>query len=225
MERQAFNETQDKDPIASLISKFGDLVPFHDQAASRPAAQPESLPALTVHDKEASAALDKASLGAVVDRSASDNDPKHGVVIVDKTDHKTHVLKMHDGKIEDVLTVPNATGREPKMTPEGLFHITQKIVDPTWTPPPSMKGAHKVEAGPNNPLGPRALRTDADNGLILLHGTNMPESVGHNASHGCIRHNNKDIQRLFPLINKGDEVYITRDFKATLGKLSADDFR
>ena len=214
MERQAFNEPHDKDPIGSLINTFGDLLPFHERSAAQVAPQPESLPPMTVQDKTASA-------NVVADQA----DPKHSVVVVDKSNHQTHVLQMHGGQIEDVLTVPNATGKGPKMPPEGLFHITEKIVDPVWTPTPSMKGAHRVEAGPNNPLGPRALRTDAENGYILLHGTNMPASVGHNASHGCIRHDNKDILRLFPKVQKGDEVYITKDYKSVLDHLKTSDFR
>src|ERR1700722_3083654 len=56
------------------------------------------------------------------------------VVVVDKTHHETHVLQMHDGKVEDVLTVADATGKGPKMTPEGRFHITEKTLHPTWYP-------------------------------------------------------------------------------------------
>jgi hypothetical protein len=39
-----------------------------------------------------------------------------------------------------------------------------------------------------------------------VHGTNYPESVGHAASHGCIRLRNHDVEELFELVHVGDEV-------------------
>jgi hypothetical protein len=39
-----------------------------------------------------------------------------------------------------------------------------------------------------------------------IHGTNHPESIGHAASHGCIRLRNHDVEELFQLVRVGDEV-------------------
>ena len=39
-----------------------------------------------------------------------------------------------------------------------------------------------------------------------LHGTNVPNSIGKNASHGCIRLRNADIEQLFELLAVGDSV-------------------
>ena len=39
-----------------------------------------------------------------------------------------------------------------------------------------------------------------------IHGTNHPESVGHAASHGCIRLTNWDVERLGQSVRKGVEV-------------------
>jgi lipoprotein-anchoring transpeptidase ErfK/SrfK len=41
-----------------------------------------------------------------------------------------------------------------------------------------------------------------------IHGTNMPWSVGHAASHGCIRLRNHDAERLFGMLRVGDLVKI-----------------
>jgi len=39
-----------------------------------------------------------------------------------------------------------------------------------------------------------------------LHGTNVPSSIGKNASHGCIRLRNSDVEKLFQLVEVGDQV-------------------
>ena len=39
-----------------------------------------------------------------------------------------------------------------------------------------------------------------------IHGTNVPASIGKNASHGCIRLRNSDIEQLFKLVEVGDQV-------------------
>jgi len=43
-----------------------------------------------------------------------------------------------------------------------------------------------------------------------IHGTNVPESIGHAASHGCIRMRTRDAEELFELVRAGDSVEITR---------------
>jgi len=44
---------------------------------------------------------------------------------------------------------------------------------------------------------------------IGLHGTNEPELIGQDASHGCVRHNNEVIARLANLLAIGTMVEIT----------------
>jgi hypothetical protein len=41
-----------------------------------------------------------------------------------------------------------------------------------------------------------------------IHGTNNPRSIGRNASHGCIRMRNEDVQELFEMVAVGDEVLL-----------------
>jgi hypothetical protein len=150
---------------------------------------------------------------------------EHGapaVVVVDKSAHRTHVLQMQPGGVTEVLNVPDATGREPGWTPEGKFEIIHKEKTPTWYPPPSI-GGDPVGPGPDNPLGAAELTTSADNGLILLHGTNRPDQIGKNASHGCIRHLNPDILKIYELLQPGDRVYIVPHFNGTA--LSLEDFK
>jgi lipoprotein-anchoring transpeptidase ErfK/SrfK len=39
-----------------------------------------------------------------------------------------------------------------------------------------------------------------------IHGTNAPGSIGRNASHGCIRMRNRDVEELFEMVAAGDAV-------------------
>ncbi|MCG6942274.1 MAG: L,D-transpeptidase family protein [Thiohalocapsa sp.] len=106
-------------------------------------------------------------------------------------------------------------GRDGWETPVGTYSIVEKIKDPTWTPPPSIRKEHAekgdplpdvVPAGPDNPLGAFAMRLS--NPSYLIHGTNKPWGVGMPVSHGCTRMYPEDIAALFPQVEKGTPVRI-----------------
>ena len=63
-----------------------------------------------------------------------------------------------------------------------------------------------IPAGPDNPLGLRALALDAPG--VLIHGTPEESSIGHYASHGCIRMHETDALALYPLVPAGAKVII-----------------
>jgi len=50
-----------------------------------------------------------------------------------------------------------------------------------------------------------------------IHGTNNPRSIGHNASHGCVRMRNHDVEDLFARVAVGDvvELHGERDAEVT----------
>jgi hypothetical protein len=54
-----------------------------------------------------------------------------------------------------------------------------------------------------------------------IHGTNVPSSIGHNASHGCIRLRNGDVEELFEMVAVGDAVELyarrTAELEAIFG--------
>ena len=90
------------------------------------------------------------------------------VILVRAGENKLYLYE--NGQI--VKSWPVATGAEGYLTPEGVWRITQKIVNPSWHNPGSAwaKGLPAVIGpGPNNPLGTRALRLDAP--AILIHAT------------------------------------------------------
>lgn len=114
-------------------------------------------------------------------------------------------------KSELVRTFPIGIGSEGNDTPLGNFKVIEKIKNPSWHVPASIKKEKPelpavVPAGPDNPLGSHALRLSL--GSILIHGTNRPWGVGRRVSHGCIRLYPEDIPQLFRLVPNGVKVTI-----------------
>lgn len=134
------------------------------------------------------------------------------LVIVDKQKHFTHVLQLQNDMVTEVLCVQNSTGKPSTPTPEGRAVITQKQMDPVWVPPvsidPQQRAVQPWSKTHRNPLGMANLRLSIDGGMIGLHGTNEPNQIGKNVSHGCIRHRNADIVKLSAIVQKGTPVYI-----------------
>ena len=113
------------------------------------------------------------------------------VVIISK-----FVLNLYlDGKF--AKQYPIAVGMSAYPTPTGSFVVTEKIENPTWTPPnsPWAAGLEPVPPGATNPLGTRWIGTSAP--LVGIHGTPQDWSIGSAASHGCVRMHIPDVEELF----------------------------
>lgn len=111
-----------------------------------------------------------------------------------------------------VKTYDVATGLPGYPTPIGQFKIVQKRFRPTWVNPARGKGqwGEKLPAqigpGPSNPLGTRAMNLNSPG--IRIHGTTAENSVGYNASRGCIRMRMPEVEELFELVDVGTPVII-----------------
>jgi L,D-transpeptidase ErfK/SrfK len=116
---------------------------------------------------------------------------------------------------KDVVTYPVSIGRMDWRTPLGATQVIQKVKDPEWHPPESIKKEHAkdgeilpdvVKAGPNNPLGQFAMKLGVAG--YLVHGTDVDKAygIGMRVTHGCIRMYPEDIAKLFPLVNVGTPV-------------------
>lgn len=136
---------------------------------------------------------------------------KRGIVI-NLADMRLYYYPPGQGK---VVTFPVAIGKRGWRTPQGRTKVISKRKNPTWTPPASIrkeaarkgKKLKKVyRAGPNNPLGTRALRLGLPG--YLIHGTNKPYSIGKRISHGCIRLRRHDIERLYSMVSVNTPVTI-----------------
>ena len=112
------------------------------------------------------------------------------------------IVLLEDGKV--VKMYPVAVGKKSTPSPSGAFHIASHVVNPTY----SHEGK-VVRPGPANPVGTRWMSIGFKG--YGIHGTNHPESIGHAASHGCIRMRNHDVEELFPLVHVGDEVELIAD--------------
>lgn len=114
-----------------------------------------------------------------------------------------------------VITYPVGIGREDWPTPTGAGRVTQKVANPAWYPPASVRREHAAQGrylpkvvppGPNNPLGAHALRLNFPG--YLLHGTNRRYGIGMRVSHGCIRLYPNDIESLFEMVPLGTPVHL-----------------
>lgn len=89
-----------------------------------------------------------------------------------------------------VKTYTVATGAWDTPTPVGVFTITHRFSG-------QMGGFGTCFLGLNVPWGNYG-----------IHGTNKPESIGYDASHGCIRMNVTDAEELYALVPNGTKVVI-----------------
>lgn len=108
------------------------------------------------------------------------------------------------------FTYPIAVGREGKQW-FGTTRVVSKKEHPEWRPTAEMRRKNPnlpavVDPGPSNPLGTRALYL-AD-GLLRIHGTNDPSSIGTNASSGCFRMYREDVEELYEMVRAGTPVTV-----------------
>ncbi len=120
-------------------------------------------------------------------------------VVVGLSEHQLQVLQA--GQV--LLTFPAGVGRAETPTPGGVYYIKELLR------PPDPNGAYGPDAfglsGFSNVI------TDDEqfgDGVIGIHGTNQPELVGTDVSHGCIRLRNTDILKLVGLLPLGTPVSI-----------------
>jgi hypothetical protein len=98
-------------------------------------------------------------------------------------------------------------------TPAGMYHIQNKAVDPAWTKPNSSwipaadRGTVVPGGDPKNPLKARWLGIFDGAGI---HGIDPSEygTIGHAASHGCVRMRIPDVVDLYPRVPVGAPIYI-----------------
>ena len=122
-----------------------------------------------------------------------------GVISIDLTER----LLTYERDDQVVLSTTVAIGTERNPTPTGTFYVTDSV----------------TLADPNSPWGPHALglsaRSDTiteyngGDGIIGIHGTNRPGSIGQAASLGCVRLPNDVISELHQMVPLGTPVVIT----------------
>lgn len=118
-------------------------------------------------------------------------------VVVDKSQNIL-LLKQND---EVLKTYKVATGTN-NCTPVGTFSVTTKLVDPVWY----KTGAAVPPGSPENILGTRWMGLSREG--YGIHGTTDPSSLGKQATAGCVRMLNSDVEELYDILPAGTEVTI-----------------
>ncbi len=121
-----------------------------------------------------------------------------GRVVVDLSDRTLTYLVGN----APILATPVGVGTTSNPTPTGSFFVTDSV----------------TMADPNSSWGPHALGLSArsetiteyngGDGIIGIHGTNSPSSIGQAASMGCVRVPNEVIARLHRMVSIGTPVDI-----------------
>jgi len=124
-------------------------------------------------------------------------EPVNRVVLVSIPDRKLAVIE--DGNA--IATFSVAVGAAPTPSPTGQFQIVSRVSNPTYYHPGTV-----IPSGKDNPVGTRWVGLSQKG--YGIHGTNVPRSIGHAASHGCIRLRNRDMEKLFTMLRVGDVVEI-----------------
>jgi lipoprotein-anchoring transpeptidase ErfK/SrfK len=102
-----------------------------------------------------------------------------------------------------------AVGRQGLETPAGLYHIQDKQVNPSWHVPNSAwAGSLAGRVIPPGPQDPLKARWMGFNGGAGIHGTEEIGSLGHNASHGCVRMAIPDVEQLYDQVSVGTPVFV-----------------
>ena len=129
-----------------------------------------------------------------------------------KLDTKTNMLEVHEGD-KLIAAYPVTVGSTHTASPVGEWKVRGIAKMPKFRYDKEMLkhgqrsgNFYVLPPGPRNPVGVMWIALNKKG--IGIHGTNDPGSIGHAASHGCVRLANWDVVRLATKIKSGDSVSI-----------------
>jgi hypothetical protein len=152
---------------------------------------------------------------ALAESSHAQSSPKSAeqqarrVVLVSIPDRKLAVIE--DGRV--LAYFPVAVGAAVSPSPVGEFEIVRRVANPTY-----YHDGVSIRAGSDNPVGTRWMALNIKG--YGIHGTNVPRSIGHASSHGCIRLRNRDVEKLYAMLRVGDTVQIRAEREKRLRQFS-----
>ena len=111
-----------------------------------------------------------------------DNSNKNLAILVDLTEERLYLINTEENVIVKKYSI--ASGKRETPSPIG-----------TWT----VVSTGKWSGG----FGTRWIGLNVPWGIFGIHGTNKPGSIGQEASHGCIRMCNRDIEDLYKYVKRG----------------------
>jgi lipoprotein-anchoring transpeptidase ErfK/SrfK len=130
-----------------------------------------------------------------------------GYIVVDRAAFR---LRFYD-HLKLSKTYEIAVGMEGLETPSGLHHIEWEQVNPPWyVPKKAWAGALAGTVVPPGPADPLKARFMSIEGGAGIHGIDPSEysSIGHDASHGCVRMRIPDVIALYSVSPVGTPVYV-----------------
>ncbi len=119
---------------------------------------------------------------------------------INRANHQLKLLK--NGEVEQTHTVAIGVGDTP--TPVGTFYTIELLQDPEGA-----TSAYGPFAFGLSGFSETLQNFNGGNGVIGIHGTNDPSSIGKNVSHGCVRLPNDVITAMADEVPLGTPVVIT----------------
>jgi hypothetical protein len=129
--------------------------------------------------------------------NANAKKPVQRQIIVSIPDRQLALIE--EGRVLKIY--PVAVGAEVSPSPEGEFTVMSRLENPGYYKPGTV-----IAPGKSNPLGTRWMGLNKKG--YGIHGTNLPNSIGKAASHGCVRMRQQDLEELFALVRIGDKVQL-----------------
>ena len=117
---------------------------------------------------------------------------------------RRHRLVVRSAMAGSCMRAPIGLGRSVSPTPTGRYFVTDLLR------PPDPHGFYGPYAFGLSAYSPVYTSFAGGDGQIGIHGTNAPGSIGHDASHGCIRVANAIVTRLARRLPLGTPVTIVR---------------
>jgi lipoprotein-anchoring transpeptidase ErfK/SrfK len=140
--------------------------------------------------------------------SESKKEPSRSLIV----STKSNMVEVHEGD-RVIAAFPVTVGSSETNSPTGQWKVQRVTKLPFFRYDKQMlkhgersADFHLLPPGPNNPVG--VLWIALNKKGIGLHGTDSPDQIGRNASHGCIRLANWDVVKLAALVEKGTPVTI-----------------
>ncbi|MGI9391895.1 MAG: L,D-transpeptidase [Boseongicola sp.] len=133
---------------------------------------------------------------------------RKGAILVDISSRALHYWDSTDTIYK---LYPTSVPLSEDLTRRGRTRIALKDGEPDWRPTPAMKKRNPewpdyIPAGPDNPLGIRALHLGWQ--YYRIHGTHDTRKIGRRSSNGCIGLYNEHILELYDLAKVGTQVLV-----------------
>ena len=133
---------------------------------------------------------------------------RNGAILTDTNSRALHFWS-EDQSI--YLLYPCSVPMSEEFTRRGRTQIVLKRYEPVWIPTPNMRQRDpslpaRVEAGPDNPLGTRALNLGWT--YYRIHGIDDVRKIGRKASNGCFGLYNHHVEYLYDLVDVGTQVVV-----------------